>query len=156
MVGQNCHRRQNADTETNQDRGLDAGETVARISNMPGASLRSVSSGLSALVISANPVLTAVLATWFLGERMTRRKMAGLLLGICGVAFVVESRLAGGGDQFAGIAFTIAALISLVCGTIVFKKFARATRTGREELCQPIARSSAGDFLAYDHPGRPA
>jgi drug/metabolite transporter (DMT)-like permease len=43
---------------------------------------------------------------------------------VCGVAFVVESRLAGGGDQFAGIAFTIAALISLVGGTIVFKKFA--------------------------------
>jgi drug/metabolite transporter (DMT)-like permease len=86
--------------------------------------MRSVSSGLSALVISANPVLTAVLATWFLDERMTRRKVAGLLLGICGVAFVVESRLSGGGDQFAGIAFTIAALISLVGGTIVFKKFA--------------------------------
>src|SRR6516164_910197 len=86
--------------------------------------MRSVSSGLSALVISANPVLTAVLATWFLDERMTRRKMAGLLLGICGVAFVVESRLVGGGDQFAGIAFTISALISLVGGTIVFKKFA--------------------------------
>ncbi|HEY6256532.1 MAG TPA: DMT family transporter [Xanthobacteraceae bacterium] len=86
--------------------------------------LRSISSGLSALVISANPVLTAVLASAFLGERMTWRKAAGLLLGVGGVAFVVESRLAGGVEHLAGIAFTIVALLSLVAGTILFKRFA--------------------------------
>ena len=88
--------------------------------------MHSISSGLSALVISANPVLTAVLAAWFLNERMTWRKAAGLLLGVIGVAFVVESRIAGGVDHSAGIAFTIAALFSLVAGTILFKKFAPA------------------------------
>ena len=88
--------------------------------------MHSISSGLSALVVSANPVLTAVMAAWFLNERMTWRKAAGLLLGIIGVAFVVESRIAGGVDHSAGIAFTIAALLSLVVGTILFKKFAPA------------------------------
>ena len=86
--------------------------------------IESISSGLAALVISANPVLTAVLAALFLKERMTWRKIAGLLLGIGGVAFVVESRLAGGVEHFVGIAFTIAALVSLVGGTIVYKTFA--------------------------------
>jgi drug/metabolite transporter (DMT)-like permease len=66
------------------------------------------------------------MAAWFLDERMTWRKAAGLLLGIIGVAFVVESRIAGGVDHSAGIAFTIAALLSLVVGTILFKKFAPA------------------------------
>jgi drug/metabolite transporter (DMT)-like permease len=86
--------------------------------------LRSVSSGLAALVISANPVLTAVLAAAFLGERMTWRKAAGLVLGIGGVVFVVESRLAGGVEHIGGIGFTIAALVSLVGGTILFKWYA--------------------------------
>ena len=86
--------------------------------------VRSISSGLSALIISANPVLTAVLGAMFLNERMTSRKALGLLLGIGGVAFVVGSRFAGGADHAVGIAFTIAALISLVCGTILFKRFA--------------------------------
>ncbi len=86
--------------------------------------LRSISSGLSALIISANPVLTAVLAALFLGERMTWRKALGLLLGIGGVAFVVESRLAGGVEHLAGIGFTLVALLSLVAGTILFKRFA--------------------------------
>jgi drug/metabolite transporter (DMT)-like permease len=88
--------------------------------------MRSISSGLSALVVSANPVLTAVMAAWLLDERMTWRKAAGLLLGVGGVAFVVESRLAGGVDHSVGIAFTVAALVSMVGGTIVFKKFAPA------------------------------
>jgi drug/metabolite transporter (DMT)-like permease len=86
--------------------------------------LHSISSGLSALIISANPVLTAVLATALLGERMTWRKIAGLLLGIAGVAVVVPNRLAGGTDHLTGILFSLAALVSLVGGTILFKRFA--------------------------------
>ena len=86
--------------------------------------MRSTSSGLAALVISANPVLTAVLAVAFLNERMTWRKAVGLLLGIGGVAFVVEGRMVGGVDHPIGIAFLLAALVSLVGGTILYKKFA--------------------------------
>src|ERR1700736_5579557 len=47
--------------------------------------LRTLSSGLGTLVVSANPVLTAVLAAAFLGERLTWQKLAGLALGIGGV-----------------------------------------------------------------------
>jgi drug/metabolite transporter (DMT)-like permease len=86
--------------------------------------MKSISSGLAALVISANPILTAVLAAMFLDEQVTWRKVIGLLLGIGGVAFVVEGRLAGGIDHPIGIALSIAALVSLVGGTILYKKFA--------------------------------
>src|SRR5689334_4773793 len=47
--------------------------------------IRSISSSLAALIISANPVLTAVMAAVFLDDQMTWRKAAGLLLGIGGV-----------------------------------------------------------------------
>jgi drug/metabolite transporter (DMT)-like permease len=86
--------------------------------------MRSISSGLSALIVSMNPVLTALLATMVLDERMTWRKAAGLLLGVGGVAFIVESRIAGGIDSPVGIMFTVAALISMVGGTILFKYLA--------------------------------
>src|SRR5215510_11905491 len=86
--------------------------------------IRSISSGLAALVISANPVLTAVLAAVFLDDRMSWRKVLGLLLGVGGVGFVVESRLVGGVDDPVGIGFTLAALVSLVAGTILYKKLA--------------------------------
>src|SRR6185437_8284664 len=40
MFGQDCDLGQNADAETNRDRGLDAGEIVTCICNMPGAPCR--------------------------------------------------------------------------------------------------------------------
>jgi drug/metabolite transporter (DMT)-like permease len=86
--------------------------------------MRSISSGLSALIVSMNPVLTALLATMVLDERMSWRKAAGLLLGVSGVAFIVEGRIAGGIDSPVGIMFTVGALVSMVGGTILFKYLA--------------------------------
>lgn len=85
--------------------------------------LRTVSAGLASVIISTNPVLTAVLAVIFLGEQMTWRKVVGLAIGLAGVAFIVESRLSLGSDQWSGILLSIAALVSLVGGTILFKRF---------------------------------
>jgi len=107
--------------------------------------LHSISSGLSALIISANPVLTAVFATALLGERMTWRKIAGLVLGIAGVAFVVQNRLAVGADHLAGILFSLAALVSLVGGTILFKRF---TPKGNLWVGNGVQSLAAGMALA--------
>jgi drug/metabolite transporter (DMT)-like permease len=86
--------------------------------------LQSVSAGLGGLVVSANPVFTAVLAAIFLGETLTWRKVSGLLLGVAGVTFIVWHRLSAGTDHIGGILFTLAALASIVAGTILFKVLA--------------------------------
>jgi len=86
--------------------------------------LQTVSAGLGGLIVSANPVFTAVLAAMFLGETMTWRKVTGLLLGIAGVTFIVWHRLAVGTDDWHGILFTLASLASIVTGTILFKVLA--------------------------------
>jgi drug/metabolite transporter (DMT)-like permease len=86
--------------------------------------LQSVSAGLGGLIVSANPVFTAVLAGLLLGEGMTWRKAGGLLLGVIGVTFIVWHRLSVGTDSLHGILFTLASLASIVAGTILFKLFA--------------------------------
>jgi drug/metabolite transporter (DMT)-like permease len=86
--------------------------------------LQTVSAGLGALIVSANPVFTAVLAALFLGEQLTWRKMTGLLLGIIGVSFIVWHRMSVGTDSLHGILFTLASLASIVLGTILFKLLA--------------------------------
>jgi drug/metabolite transporter (DMT)-like permease len=86
--------------------------------------LKTVSAGLGGLIVSANPVFTAVLAALFLGERLTWRKVAGLLLGIVGVGFIVWHRMSVGTDSLHGIVFTFASLASIVLGTILFKLLA--------------------------------
>ena len=86
--------------------------------------LKTVSAGLGGLIVSANPVFTAVLAALFLGEQLTLRKVAGLLLGIVGVGFIVWHRMSVGTDSLHGILFTFASLGSIVLGTILFKVLA--------------------------------
>ena len=86
--------------------------------------LQTVSAGLGGLVVSANPVFTAVLAAAFLGEALTWRKVAGLLLGVTGVSFIVWHRMSVGSDDWHGILFTLASLASIVAGTILFKMLA--------------------------------
>ncbi len=86
--------------------------------------MRTASAGLTALIVSTNPALTALLAACFLGERVTVRKIIGLALGVAGVAFIVESRVASGAASIPGIALIVLALMSLVGGTILFKRFA--------------------------------
>jgi drug/metabolite transporter (DMT)-like permease len=86
--------------------------------------LKYVSAGLGGLIVSANPVFTAALAALLLGETMTWRKVAGLLLGITGVAFIVWHRMSVGTDSLHGVLFTLASLASIVAGTILFKLLA--------------------------------
>jgi len=86
--------------------------------------LQTVSAGLGGLIVSANPVFTAVLAAAFLGEALTWRKVMGLLLGIAGVGFIVWHRMSVGSDDWHGILFTLASLASIVAGTILFKVLA--------------------------------
>ena len=86
--------------------------------------MQSTSAGVTAIISSANPVLTALLAACFLSEPMTWRKAAGLLLGVGGVVFIVQSRISGKLEDPVGIAFTVGGLLSLVAGTILFKRLA--------------------------------
>jgi drug/metabolite transporter (DMT)-like permease len=86
--------------------------------------LQTVSAGLGGVIVSANPVFTAVLAALFLSEPLNWRKVAGLLLGISGVSFIVWHRLSVGTDSWHGILFTLASLASIVLGTILFKLLA--------------------------------
>ena len=86
--------------------------------------LKSVSAGLGGLIVSANPVFTAVFAALLLNEQLTWRKVGGLLLGVIGVGLIVWHRLSVGTDSLHGILFTFASLASIVAGTILFKLLA--------------------------------
>ena len=119
--------------------------------------LRDVSAGLSVLIFSANPIVTAVLAALVLGERMTWRKVVGLVLGIAGVAFIVQSRLVARHRSPArNSAHAWWRLLSFVGGTILFKRYApkdglvdrqrRAESRRRHRLvafCARLSRASA-------------
>ncbi len=78
--------------------------------------------GLTALVVSLQPVLTATLANRFMGEAVIPRQWMGLLLGIVGVALVVQGK-AGGETTALGWIAAVVALIGMTIGTLYPKRF---------------------------------
>jgi drug/metabolite transporter (DMT)-like permease len=88
-----------------------------------------VPAGVSAVVVSLQPVLTALLATRLLGERPALRQWLGLLLGVVGVALVVAPDLVGGGAGHGtgavpvrGLVACLVALASTTAGTLYQKR----------------------------------
>lgn len=80
-------------------------------------------SGLVALVVGLQPVLTAI---WLSarGAAVTRRQWAGLALGFAGLALVVARKFGQGGEaDLLNLALALLALLSITTGTLYQKHF---------------------------------
>ncbi len=80
--------------------------------------------GVSALIVGLQPLMTAILAAPFLGERITWRHWAGLVVGIAGVALVVWPKLtlAGHGITPVTVFANVLATLSITVGSIYQKR----------------------------------
>ena len=89
-----------------------------------GAIYRGLPTGLAALIVGLQPILTAFVAGPFLGERVTPRQWCGLALGLLGVWMVLSSKLASA-HAFGGqaVAFVVGALFAITAGTLYQKRF---------------------------------
>jgi len=85
--------------------------------------LRHLAAGIGSVVTSTNPLVLALFAPAFLGERLTRWKVLGLLLGFAGVAAIMLARSGTGTAQPRDVALVMIAVLASVASTIVFKKF---------------------------------
>jgi drug/metabolite transporter (DMT)-like permease len=81
----------------------------------------------AAVVFSANPLLTALGARLFLGERTSPRLALSLLLGLAGVVVMGAGDLAFRADHLAGDA------LSLACA-VLFSAYVLAGRSARQSL----------------------
>ena len=85
---------------------------------------RTTSSSMVALIASLMPLVTAALAWPVLGEGLTLRKVAGLILGTAGAWYILWNRLGGDlqvDDPF-GFGIATIGMICLACGTVLYKK----------------------------------
>jgi drug/metabolite transporter (DMT)-like permease len=82
-----------------------------------------VEAGLSALIVSLQPLLVAAFAGVLLGERVSARQWAGLALGFTGVALILFNKLGRGiSDALGGLA-CVAALLGITIGTLYQKRY---------------------------------
>ena len=87
---------------------------------------RGMPAGVAALVTGLQPIGTAVLGGWLLGERVTPRQWTGLTLGVAGVVAVVADRIAVERVSGAAIALSALALASISLGTVWQKRHGSA------------------------------
>ena len=80
-------------------------------------------SGLAAVLIYLQPVLTGVLAAPLLGESLTARKVVGLLLGFAGIV-VVSAGAFRGHASLLGVGYAVVGALIWTLGTIAFKRYA--------------------------------
>lgn len=83
--------------------------------------------GVSALIVGLQPLITTILASLMVGEKITSRHWLGLAVGILGVGLVVSPKLTL--DTLGGItplttAICILGAFSVSLGTVYQKKFA--------------------------------
>jgi len=81
-----------------------------------------LSAGVAALIVGLQPLLTAVGAGAFLGEKVKPRQWLGLVLGLVGVVLVLGDKLNIDGGSLDGIAFAVAALFGITAGTLYQKR----------------------------------
>ena len=105
------------------------------------------SAGITAIIVGAQPLLTASLARPLLGERLSRAQWCGLLVGFCGLVLVVWKGTGTG--PLTGIAGAIIALLGITFGTFYQKRFGGGTNLRAASCIQQAAASLVVALLAF-------
>lgn len=99
-----------------------------------GGSFASIHQGLSpgycALILNLQPLLTVILSCFFLGEKITSRKLMGVIAGTAGVAVLVldsqytkDTQLSDFGSSFESVLLCVLALFAFTLATIYQKRY---------------------------------
>ncbi|NYT65414.1 DMT family transporter [Alcaligenaceae bacterium] len=91
--------------------------------------------GLSALLVSLQPILTAI---WLSsrGQHVAKVQWLGLALGLAGLLLVVWAKLGYGEVQLASLAWATAALLGITIGTLYQKRFVQPCDVRTANLVQ--------------------
>ncbi len=103
--------------------------------------------GVASLVVSVQPLLTAVGAGYLLGARVLKRQWGGLVLGLLGVGMVVAGKL---GAEFAAHALlpAVIALLAITAGTLYQKRFCPTLDWRTGSVAQFVPTALATGLLA--------
>ena len=109
--------------------------------------------GDASLMITFNPIFTAILAIFFVNEKMTKNLAFGLALGISGIAVLlyyspnVDISFT---DRAIGNSFIAGAALAWACNTILMKKVMTEPKTSERKSLTPLELtvwSSVAGFL---------
>jgi drug/metabolite transporter (DMT)-like permease len=114
-----------------------------------------VASSTAAIVIATTPLLIALLSLRFEpSERVTGPRLAGLLVGLAGVAFLVGVDVSGNGGELLGVGAVLISACGYATGPLILKrKLADLDPTAMMGACLVIAALLLTPLAAIALPG---
>jgi len=111
-------------------------------------------SGIVAIIIGIQPILTTALATLYIGESLNLRKIGGLLIGFIGVAVVVLGKYGfdmgqNGGLDWFYLGLCTLSLMAISVGVFYQKKFCDQSHLLTGTLMQYVAAAIATGLFAF-------
>jgi putative membrane protein PagO len=86
-----------------------------------------LSSGLTAILFSTMPLMVAVLARIFLGDRLAMSKIAGIVIGILGVYTIFRGSISLGGEGMVlGVVAALGSAFFASVSSIIVKRFSKS------------------------------
>lgn len=101
-----------------------------------------LSAGISALIVSLQPLMASGLAILLFGERLRPAQMAGMVAGLGGVFLVLLPKM-GGGMPPLGLASVTCGLCAVTAGTLLQKHIGGRIDLLTGNLVQAVAASAA-------------
>lgn len=98
--------------------------------------MQHLSAGFSSLISYSMPIWVTIMAHFFLGERLTTRKIIGVGTGMLGLVTLMNVR--GGGDWWA-VAVTLTGAVAWACSSILVKLKFKNYNTLRYTAWQMVA-----------------
>ena len=82
-----------------------------------------VSAGITALILSAQPLITALIAVRWMGETLAARQWAGVIIGLAGVALIVWHKVEVREASVASLVAVTVSLAGVTAGTLYQRVF---------------------------------
>jgi drug/metabolite transporter (DMT)-like permease len=98
-----------------------------------------LSAGITALLLSAQPLVTALITATWLHERLTRRQWAGIAVGLGGVALIVWHKIDTAEATVGSLIAVTVALIGITGGTLYQRAFCPLVDLRSASLIQFLA-----------------
>ncbi|HZV93364.1 MAG TPA: DMT family transporter, partial [Caldimonas sp.] len=101
-----------------------------------------LSAGVTALILSLQPLLTAVAVSRWLHVRLSKAQMLGVAIGLGGVVLVVAHRIDGSALSLRALVAVVWALVCVTCGALYQRQFC-ADSDLRSAICIHFAATAA-------------
>jgi drug/metabolite transporter (DMT)-like permease len=108
-----------------------------------------VSAGITAVLLTVQPLLTALIASRWLGERLTRRQWLGIAIGFAGVVLVVWHKIDIREMTVGSLCAVVVALLAVTAGTLYQRVFCPQVDLRSSALVQFVASGAVLAPLAW-------